>query len=266
VNDRPTAHQTGAILQFLFLYFVNNPIKTSLGACVIAYRSSTKHFWCRVCDQRRESGWEMNSTKTFLEKRAGKFRISDYILFLCLIEAVFQRASAFNTCERRQSSTKRHPTVGQILYTYRGSIGEEDTHAICRSRRLFCNHAMSVFLIPVASFVSSPSIANSASPVTPKETDSLGAMARRALRPKPPKILRRKLSMDFAVLLMRSSYNALDQLDCVAMVSVFAAVIPPLHIVVLLPSFLSHSLRGTTNTKYQNLRSKIRINFKEIFF
>lgn len=60
--------------------------------------------------------------------------------------------------------------------------------------------------------------AEAAGPVTVTETDSLGAMAKRAIRPKPPKLLRRKLSQDFAVLLMRSSYNALDQIDCVAMV------------------------------------------------
>ena len=60
--------------------------------------------------------------------------------------------------------------------------------------------------------------AEAAGPVTTTETDSLAAMAKRAIRPKPPKLLRRKLSQDFAVLLMRSSYNALDQLDCVAMV------------------------------------------------
>jgi hypothetical protein len=56
-----------------------------------------------------------------------------------------------------------------------------------------------------------------AEPVQSKDTDSLLAILKRKLRPKPPKVLRRKLSQDFAVLLMRSSYNALDELDCVAM-------------------------------------------------
>ena len=63
---------------------------------------------------------------------------------------------------------------------------------------------------------SSPAIA--APPVTTGEADGLGARAERALGPKPPKILRPKLNQDFAVLLMRSSYNALDKIDCVAMV------------------------------------------------
>jgi hypothetical protein len=56
-----------------------------------------------------------------------------------------------------------------------------------------------------------------AEPVQRKDTDSVLAIIKRKLRPKPPKVLRRKLSQDFAVLLMRSSYNALDELDCVAM-------------------------------------------------
>jgi hypothetical protein len=56
-----------------------------------------------------------------------------------------------------------------------------------------------------------------AEPVQSKDTDSLMAIIKRKLRAKPPKVLRRKLSQDFAVLLMRSSYNALDELDCIAM-------------------------------------------------
>ena len=60
-------------------------------------------------------------------------------------------------------------------------------------------------------------MAGAAEPVNAKDTDSILAIARRKLRPKPPKVLRRKLSQDFAVLLMRSSYNALDDMDCVAM-------------------------------------------------
>jgi hypothetical protein len=70
-----------------------------------------------------------------------------------------------------------------------------------------------------ASLVVFPYSSTAAAPITVQETDSLAVMAKRALRPKPPKLLRGKLAQDFAVLLMRSSYNALDQLDCVAMVS-----------------------------------------------
>jgi hypothetical protein len=65
--------------------------------------------------------------------------------------------------------------------------------------------------------VLTPNNVLAAEPIKSKDTDSLLAITKRKLRPKPPKILRRKLSLDFAVLLMRSSYNALDELDCVAM-------------------------------------------------
>ena len=58
---------------------------------------------------------------------------------------------------------------------------------------------------------------NAAPPMTPGEADGLGARLERQFRPKAPKVIRSKLDQDFAVLLMRSSYNALDQIDCVAM-------------------------------------------------
>jgi hypothetical protein len=87
------------------------------------------------------------------------------------------------------------------------------------SRKTFFSKAAQIAILPT-SLMLFPGDANAAAPITEKETDSLGVLARRALRPKPPKLLRRKLSQDFAVLLMRASYNALDQLDCVAMVRV----------------------------------------------
>ena len=58
---------------------------------------------------------------------------------------------------------------------------------------------------------------NAASPMTAGEADGLGARLERQFRPKAPKVIRSTLNQDFAVLLMRSSYNALDQIDCVAM-------------------------------------------------
>jgi hypothetical protein len=57
-----------------------------------------------------------------------------------------------------------------------------------------------------------------APPETIGEVDGLGARLERALRKKPPRALRQRLNQDFAVLLMRSSYNALDELDCIPMV------------------------------------------------
>jgi hypothetical protein len=84
-------------------------------------------------------------------------------------------------------------------------------------RKEFFSHAANLLLFPAVA-TAIPGTAYGASPVTVKDTDSLAAIAKRKFRQKPPKVLRRKLSMDFAVLLMRSSYNALDTLDCVAMV------------------------------------------------
>ncbi|KAG7355975.1 hypothetical protein IV203_000661 [Nitzschia inconspicua] len=76
---------------------------------------------------------------------------------------------------------------------------------------------LSTGLAPLAWNTLFPSQAIAAEPIQSRDTDSLLAIVKRKLRPKPPKLLRRKLSQDFAVLLMRSSYNALDELDCVAM-------------------------------------------------
>lgn len=78
-------------------------------------------------------------------------------------------------------------------------------------RDILCN----ILTVPLLSCVSIPAVA--APPMTLGESDGLGARTERALRPKPPKILRPKLDQDFAVLLMRSSYNALDKIDCIAM-------------------------------------------------
>jgi hypothetical protein len=59
--------------------------------------------------------------------------------------------------------------------------------------------------------------ASAAPPVAQGEFETGGAQLLRAFRPKPPRLLRPRLDKDFAVLLMRASYNALDDLDCVPM-------------------------------------------------
>jgi hypothetical protein len=60
-----------------------------------------------------------------------------------------------------------------------------------------------------------PSMA--AGPITMDEAEGWKSRMLRQMRPKPPKLLRPKLDRDFAVLLMRTSYNVLDELDCVPM-------------------------------------------------
>jgi len=79
-------------------------------------------------------------------------------------------------------------------------------------RRSFLKAAV---FAPVVTSFANPVFA--AAPITQGEPQNLGNQFQRLLRPKPPKILRSKLDKDFAVLLMRASYNTLDALDCVAM-------------------------------------------------
>ena len=54
-------------------------------------------------------------------------------------------------------------------------------------------------------------------PITKQETDTGMALVRRRLRPNPPKLLRPRINLDFAVLLMRTSYAMVDALDMIAM-------------------------------------------------
>ena len=78
--------------------------------------------------------------------------------------------------------------------------------------------ALTTILSPfVATACSGILPANAAPPMSAGEADNVGARFERSIRKKPPKVLRNKLVLEFAVLLMRSSYNALDELDAVAM-------------------------------------------------
>lgn len=99
------------------------------------------------------------------------------------------------------------------------NFGDIEQRGNAVPRKEFFSRAAKSLLLPAA-MTSMPEIAFGAVPVTLKDTDSLLAITKRKIRQKPPKVLRRKLSRDFAVLLMRSSYNALDSIDCVAMVGI----------------------------------------------
>jgi hypothetical protein len=92
--------------------------------------------------------------------------------------------------------------------------GESDQDESCSSRRKLLARVGSLSLIGV---IAQRDPAYAAPPITVAETGNVGALTQRAFRAKPPRVLRKKLCIDFAVLLMQSSYNALDQLDCVAM-------------------------------------------------
>ena len=82
------------------------------------------------------------------------------------------------------------------------------------SRRNLISHVIHAANLPI---LLQTNHATAASPLTPEEADSFSARAERALRPKPPKVLRTRMNLDFAVLLMRSSYNAVDEIDIVPM-------------------------------------------------
>ncbi len=56
-----------------------------------------------------------------------------------------------------------------------------------------------------------------APPLTADVADNLQARAERTFRARPAKVLRPRMNLDFAVLLMRASYNAVDDIDVVAM-------------------------------------------------
>lgn len=92
---------------------------------------------------------------------------------------------------------------------------EHDAHLQDVARRTM----LSSLALPIVVLAGIPDQVVAAVPMTIGEAEGLGARVERALRAKPPKALRPKLNLDFAVLLMRSSYNALDQIDCIAMVS-----------------------------------------------
>ncbi|KAL7502534.1 hypothetical protein ACHAXN_000469 [Cyclotella atomus] len=97
-----------------------------------------------------------------------------------------------------------------------GAANQEDLSCVQLriSRRNF--FSQSSCIVPASALFQS-SVASAAPPLTPEETDNFSARAERALRPKPPKVLRTRMNLDFAVLLMRSSYNAVDELDIVPM-------------------------------------------------
>jgi hypothetical protein len=113
------------------------------------------------------------------------------------------------------TTTKKTPTnYRREQSTSSMNSGDKDQDESCPSRRELLGRVGSLSIIGI---IAQRDPACAAVPITVAETGNVGALTQRAFRSKPPKVLRNKLSIDFAVLLMRSSYNALDQLDCVAM-------------------------------------------------
>lgn len=138
-------------------------------------------------------------------------------LQLALCAAIWlQSATSFQPQSGKRINLRYEDTNADISKEPIASILEEQNQPTLSRRRLFqsVTSVCSSLAILANPFDSD---ANAAAPITTAEADSFTAKAQRLLRPKPPKALRPNLNRDFAVLLMRSSYNALDELDCVAM-------------------------------------------------
>jgi len=111
----------------------------------------------------------------------------------------------------------------QVAEKAESKLADNDDAQAALSRRRMLQTTSSASLAALAGLFGTPldnkySRANAAAPITAKEADNFSAKAQRLARPKPPKALRPQINKDFAVLLMRSSYNALDEIDCVGMV------------------------------------------------
>ena len=131
------------------------------------------------------------------------------VLLLCSLVCVSNAFLGVGT------TTKKTPTnCRREQTTFSMNNGNSDQNESSSSRREILSRVGSLSLIGI---IAQRNPAYAAAPITVAETGNVGALTQRAFRTKPPKVLRNTLNIDFAVLLMRSSYNALDQLDCVAM-------------------------------------------------
>jgi hypothetical protein len=132
-------------------------------------------------------------------------RVSRYLTMWVLLCSLLCVSNAFVGITTRTTTKKT---------TFSMNSGDGDQDESCSSRRELLSRAGTLSLIGI---IAQRDAAYAAAPITVAETGNVGALTQRAFRSKPPKVLRKKLNIDFAVLLMQSSYNALDQLDCVAM-------------------------------------------------
>lgn len=151
----------------------------------------------------------------------GKMNIISIVSLLQLVvPAVSLLVPSTKVIEPCSALTAREGSIGSSVNCFAGAFpsyeSDIDDFQI-RNQGVSRRSMLTRFLGFLTMSVTTQGTALAAEPVTAKDTDSLLVVAKRKFRPKPPKLLRRRLSQDFAVLLMRSSYNALDELDCVAM-------------------------------------------------
>jgi len=154
-------------------------------------------------------------------------------IFLTLLKAVWvidalvvvRRQHFFSSSVTTTSRirTERYPNNNNNNYNYKNHNvvvvslkynEDNDDDVDCEKRRDILTNACNIV---VAAEIMTTEVASAAEPVQIKDTDGIKALLQRKMRPKPPKVLRPKISQDFAVLLMRSSYNALDEMDCISM-------------------------------------------------
>jgi len=146
-----------------------------------------------------------------------KLHLLMFCVASCTLAACFQ-TFPLPKAHRHPSMVDRHRQVKKsVAYLCQSNgcndNGDAPINIISSRRRILFQVATTLSILST-----NPSLSFAAAPITSKEADNFQAKLQRLLRPKPPKALRPKLDQDFAVLLMRSSYNALDQLDVVAMV------------------------------------------------
>jgi hypothetical protein len=123
-----------------------------------------------------------------------------------------------NKCSNPINGSNHHPSFSE--YDTSDSPPPSTTTASSRISSMTRRNAVTASAsIMLPSFMGSIPRANAISPLTSAELDQWpNRLERQLFRPKPTvNLLRPKLNLDFAVFLMRSSYNALDELDCVAM-------------------------------------------------
>ena len=112
-----------------------------------------------------------------------------------------------------RASTRGQESMSQNYETYDVSLGIPRNP----SRRRWLSSISSVALTGSTMLLSGQRGALAAPPLTADVADNLPARAERVFRPRPVRVLRPRMNLDFAVLLMRTSYNAVDDIDVVAM-------------------------------------------------
>ena len=106
--------------------------------------------------------------------------------------------------------THSHTTLKCKSNDAKDSTKEENERERIMNRR-FMMKQLSLGLISTSSFAgfANVDLAYASPPMKDAaEADNLGARMQRSLRPKPAKLLRQPMTREFAVLLMRCSYNA----------------------------------------------------------